>query len=248
MENSLIPTFISSIVALVIAVAGIFQDRIRRALMGARLKAEFEMKSPFIFQKHSFDAGKGIPIESFYFRVGVTNQGSSSASKTTVTLAEIQKKDEQTGAWKDLEWFVPINLDWCHGVGVEYPEIHPGSTAYFDLGLSSCSAKDLASFFGACYGAPNLKKFHLATSRIDAVHAGYSLLEAQYRMRIHISATNCDPLEVNLEFLYAPGWSSDTSSLTSSDHTRLTLLSQYPQSLIASTRRWMEKAMQSASD
>jgi len=243
MENSLIPTFISSIVALVIAVVGIFQDRIRRALMGARLKAEFEMKSPFIFQKYSFDTGKGIPIESFYFRVGVTNHGSSSASKTTVTLAEIQKRDEETGVWKGLDWFVPINLDWCHGVGFEYPEIHPGSTAYFDLGLSSCSAKDLVSFFGARLGEPDLKKFYLATSRIDAVHAGYSLPEAHYRMRIHLSAANCCPLEVNFEFLYAPGWSSDTSELITSDHTKLTLLSQYPQSLMAWTRRWLVKAM-----
>ena len=247
MDNSLTPPLITSTVALFIAAIGVFQDRIRRALMGARLKAEFEMKPPFIFQKHSFDTGKGIPIESFYFRVGVTNHGSSSASKTTVTLAGIQKKDEETGFWRGLDWFVPINLDWCHGVGVEYPEIHPGSTAYFDFGLSSCSAKDLASFFGACYGVPDLKKFHLATSRIDAVQAGYSLPEAQYRMRIHISAINCDPLEVNFEFLYAPGWSSDTSRLASSDHTRLTLLSQYPQSLIASTSRWLCKAMEADS-
>jgi hypothetical protein len=245
MENSLIPTFISSIVALMIAVAGIFQDRIRRSLMGARLKLEFEMKPPFIFKKSLSPAEEGIRWESFYFRVGVMNQGGSSASKVTVMLAGIEKKDEKTGTYKGLDWFVPINLDWCHGVGFEYPEIHPGSTAYFDLGLSSCSAKDLGSYFGALLGERDLKKFHLATSRIDGIQAGYSLPEGHYRMRIHISASNCDPLEVNFEFLYAPGWSRDTSELLSSDHTCLTLLSQYPQSLVASTRRWLKNAMES---
>lgn len=243
MENSLTPTFISSIVALLIAVIGVFQDRIRRFFMGAKLKVEFEMKAPFVFQKHSFDSEKGFPRESFYFRVGVMNEGSSSASKATVMLAGIEKKDEETGAWKGLDWFVPINLDWCHGVGFEYPEIHPGSTAYFDFGMSSCSAKDLAAFFGARLGEPDRKKFHLATSRIDGVREGYSLPEAHYRMRIHISASNCDPLEVNFEFLYTPGWSSDTNELLTSDHTRLTLLSQYPQSLIATTKRWLNHAM-----
>jgi hypothetical protein len=243
MENSLIPTFISSVVALLIAVIGVFQDRIRRFLMGARLKVEFEMKPPFIFKKSLSPVKNGIRWETFYFRVGVINEGSSSASKATVMLAGIEKKDEETGTWKRLDWFVPINLDWCHSVGFEYPEIHPGSTAYFDLGMSSCSAKDLVTFFGARLGEPDLKKFHLATSRIDAAQSGYSLPEAHYRMRIHISASNCDPLEVNFEFWYAPGWSSDTSELLSSDHTRLTLVSQYPQSLVASTRRLLNNAM-----
>jgi hypothetical protein len=244
MNSFLVPTFISSIVAMVVATIGLFQDRIRRSLMGARLRAEFEMKPPFIFKKSLSPAEEGIRWESFYFRVGVMNQGSSSASKVTVMLASIEKKNQESSLWGDLDWFVPINLDWCHGVGFEYPEIHPGSTAYFDLGLSSCSAKDLGSYLGAHLGEPDRKKFHLATSRIDGVNAGYSLAEAHYRMRVHISASNCDPLEVHLEFFYAPGWSSDTSELASSDHTRLTLLGQYPQSIVASTLRWLNNAME----
>ncbi len=73
MSNELWAAIIPSVVALLVAVAGIFQDSIRRWFIGPRLKVKFETSEPFIGFAAIREGGSARIERGLFFRVGVTN-------------------------------------------------------------------------------------------------------------------------------------------------------------------------------
>jgi hypothetical protein len=127
MSNELLTVFIPSLVALLVAVAGIFQDSIRRWLIGPRLRVQFEMSEPFVSVSAIKEANSDPSQRRFFFRVGVTNLGKSAAARVKILLTRLEKYNDSAHRFEVEEWFVPIELDWCHGIGSELQAINPSS-------------------------------------------------------------------------------------------------------------------------
>ena len=88
----------------------------------------------------------------------------------------LEKYNEEACRYEVEEWFVPIELAWCHGSGNQLPALNPHATIYFDLGHSAREdPHGLAS---------GLTQFVLKTSPIDARQSAYTLNEGLYQLRI----------------------------------------------------------------
>jgi hypothetical protein len=241
MSGELLVVIIPSGVALLIAVLGIFQDSLRLRLMGPRLKVHFEMSEPFVGTARIREAAVPSPPRSFLFRVGVANLGKSAAWRVSVLLTGLEKYNEEARRYEVEEWFVPVELAWCHGVGSQLQVLNPHSTIYFDLGHY-----EHAEFPGDSpedFDSPNATQFVLKTSRIDARQWGYVLTERQYQLRIQVTAANAEPVEAWFHVSSLPGWSDNIENLIRHGHMRIALLGQRPQSLVGAVEEHFRREM-----
>jgi hypothetical protein len=241
MSNELWAAIIPSVVALFVAVAGIFQDSIRRRFVGPRLKVKFEMSEPFIGFAAIRKASDARIERGSLFRVGVTNLGKSAAERVNVLLTGLEKYNDAVRRYEVEEWFVPIELDWCHRIGSQLQALNPHSTVYFDLG--HFELVDHEEHPAAHLEAQPAKQFILKTSRIDARAAGYILKEGPYQLRIQVSAANCQPIEAWFHIQSRPGWSNNVEDLIRTGHTRLALLGQRPQSILGAVEEHFRREM-----
>jgi hypothetical protein len=134
MNSELLLVVVPSFVALLVAVLGIFQDSVRLRLIGPRLKLQFEMDEPFVGTAKIREASGASPTRNFFFRVGVANLGKSAAWRVSVLLTCLEKYNEEARRYEVEEWFVPVELAWCHGIGGQLQALNPHATIYFDLG------------------------------------------------------------------------------------------------------------------
>jgi hypothetical protein len=230
MSNELWAAIIPSVVALLVAAVGVFQDPIRRRFIGPRLKVMFEMSEPFVGLATIRPAVEGGLERGFFFRVGVTNLGKSAAERVSVLLTRLEKYNDAVRRYEVEEWFVPIELDWCHGIGSQLQALNPQSIIYFDLGHAELVNNE--GSYEAQLDAPSAKRLILKASRIDARAEDYLLKEAPYQLRIQVSAANCQPIEAWFHVQLRPGWSHDVQDLIRTGHTRIALLGQSPQSIL----------------
>src|SRR5262245_13813173 len=142
MSGELLVVVIPSFVALLVAVLGIFQDSLRLCLIGPRLKVQFEMTEPFVGTARIRETPGVSPASSFSFRVGVANLGKSAAWRVNALLTRLEKYNEEARRYEVEEWFVPVELAWCHGIGSQLQVLNPHSTIYFDL--DHCARAELS--------------------------------------------------------------------------------------------------------
>jgi hypothetical protein len=230
MSGELLVVVIPSFVALLVAVLGVFQDSLRLRLIGPRLKVQFGMSEPFVGTARIREASGTSPARSFSFRVGVANLGKSAAWRVNVLLTRLEKYNEEARRYEVEEWFVPVELAWCHGIGSQLQALNPHSTIYFDLG--HYARAEPTGDAPEDFDSPNATQFILKTSRIDAKQWGYVLTEGQYQLRIQVTAANAEPVEAWFHVRSFPGWSDNIEDLIRDGHMRVALLGQRPQSLV----------------
>jgi hypothetical protein len=241
MSGELLVVIVPSFVALLVAVLGIFQDSLRLRLIGPRLKVQFEMSEPFVGTARIREVPGDSPARSFSFRVGVANLGKSAAWRVSVLLTRLEKYNEEARRYEVEEWFVPVELAWCHGIGSQLQALNPHSTIYFDLG--HCARAGLTGDTHDGFDSPNATQFILKTSRIDARQWGYVLTEGQYQLRIQVTAANAEPVEAWFHVRSLPGWSDNLEDLMRDGHLRIALLGQRPQSLVGAVEEHFRREM-----
>ena len=180
MSGELLVVVVPSFVALLVAVLGIFQDSLRLRLIGRRLQVQFEMSEPFVGTARIREVPGDSSARSFSFRVGVANLGKSAAWRVNVLMARLEKYNEEARRYEVEEWFVPVELAWCHDIGSQLQAINPHSTIYFDLG--HCARAGLIGDTHDSFDSPNATQFVLKTSRVDARQWGYVVTEGQYQL------------------------------------------------------------------
>ena len=159
----------------------------------------------------------------------------------SVLLTRLEKYHEGARRYEVEEWFIPVELAWCHGIGSHLQALNPHSTIYFDLGhrtyveIGGDTPHDL--------GSPHATQFVLKTSRIDAMQSGYVLTEGQYQLRIQVTAANAEPVEAWFHVQSLPGWSDNVENLIRDGHMRIALLGQRPQSLVGAVEEHFRREM-----
>ena len=241
MNSELLVVVVPSFVALLVALLGIFQDPLRLRLIGPRLKVQFDMSEPFVGTAVIRESQKTSPEKGFFFRVGVTNLGKSAAAKVSVLLTRLERYNEEARRYEVEEWFVPIELAWCHGIGSQLQSLNPHSTIYFDLG--HCERVEPEDETSNDFDSSTAKKFVLKTSRIDAREYGYVLADGQYQLRIQITAANAEPVEAWFHIRSLPGWSDNIENLIRDGRMRIALLGQRPQSIVGAVEEHFRREM-----
>jgi hypothetical protein len=241
MSGELLVVLVPSFVALLVAVLGIFQDSLRLRLIAPPLKVQFEMNEPFVGTARIREVPGDSSAKSFSFRVGVANLGKSAAWRVNVLLTRLEKYNEEARGFEVEEWFVPVELAWCHGIGSQLQALNPHATIYFDLG--HFARAELIRDTHDVFDSPNATQFVLKTNRIDARQWGYVLTEGQYQLRIQVTAANAEPVEEWFHLRSLPGWSEDTENLIRDGHMRVALLGQRPQSLVGAVEEHFRREM-----
>ena len=241
MNSELLLVVVPSVMALLVAVLGIFQDSVRLRLVGPRLKLQFEMGEPFVGTAKIREASGASPTRNFFFRVGVANLGKSAAWRVSVLLTCLEKYNEEARRYEVEEWFVPVELAWCHGIGSQLQALNPHATIYFDLG--HYARPEFTGETRDDFDSPAAPPFQLKTSRIDARQWGYVLTEGQYRLRIQVTAAKAEPVEAWFHVRSLPGWSDSLEDLIRDGHMRIALLGQRPQSLVGAVEEHFRREM-----
>lgn len=241
MSGELLVVVVPSFVALLVALMGIFQDSLRLRLIGPRLKVQFEMSEPFVGTAPNREAPNASPAKSFLFRVGVANLGKSAAWRVSVLLTRLEKYNEEARRYEVEEWFVPVELAWCHGIGSHLQALNPHATIYFELG--DCAPTEFSGDTPDDFASPDATQFILKTTRIDARQWGYVLTEGQYQLRIQVTAANAEPVEAWFHVRSSPGWSDNIQDLIRDGHMRIALLGQRPQSLVGAVEEHFRREM-----
>lgn len=228
----LIPTVVGAVLGWFLAV---FTEPVRRLFFAPRLQLKFEMKGPFLVSEMRLEEreGKHLEVYCFYFRIGVRNIGNTAASKLRVLLTKLETLDEE-GNRRVAEWFVPVGLDWCHGIGEELPLLNPGATFFFDFGTIKSGYGNILDYIGAKLGERSDNRLVFKASLIDAEKSKYFLKEGRYRIGIQVSGDNSQPVEGTFEFYLGTGLNASVEELVERGGTRLSILGQTNQSIFAS--------------
>jgi hypothetical protein len=59
------------------------------------------------------------------------------------------------------EWFIPVELAWCHGIGSHLQALNPHATIYFDLGYYTHA--EISGDTPRDFDSPNATQFILKT-------------------------------------------------------------------------------------
>jgi hypothetical protein len=241
MSGELLVVVIPSFVALLIAVLGIFQGSLRLRLIGPRLKVQFQMSEPFVGTAAIPEAHSASLARGFHIRVGVANLGKSAAARVIVLLTRLERYNEEARRYEVEDWFVPIELTWCHGIGTQLQTLNPHSILYFDLG--HCERPEDEN--GALVDLDDriATQFVLRASRIDPRQHGYVLNEGQYQLRIQVTAANAEPVEAWFHVRLLPGWSDNLEDFLRVGHMRIALLGQRPQSIVGAVEEHFRREM-----
>ena len=85
--------------------------------------------------------------------------GKSAAWRVNVLMARLEKYKEEARRYEVEEWFVPVELAWCHDIGSQLQALNPQSTIYFDLG--HCARAGLIGDTHDSFDSPNATQFVL---------------------------------------------------------------------------------------
>ncbi len=127
---------IAIISALVLGVAGLFQDWIKSQFYYPELEINFKVEQPdchktIITYKH--ENGLIISKDCYYYRLKILNKGNIRANKVEVIIRKKYTEDEM-GKFVEDKNFLPLNLKWSHDGVIIRESIAPSLSRYCDFG------------------------------------------------------------------------------------------------------------------
>jgi len=227
----LVPTVVGAVLGWLL---GIFTEPVRRSFLGPRLRMIFTPEEPYLTERTQRiePCPDYVPITVYHLRIGVRNLGKSAASRLRVLLASIEMFETARKNWVAVDWFVPIGLNWCHGVQQELASLNPGASFFFDLGVIRPNVQNRFESISMQMGEISRNQLVLKTSVIGPETANYILSEGRYLLRIQVSGENSQPVDATFEVNLASGWTDNINDLVQSG-TSISLVGQTNQSILA---------------
>ena len=197
----------------------LFQDQLREWLRRPHLTASIDMAPP---DCHMITLGIGpAAIDTFYMRIRVMNDGDVPARDVEVFAAE--SRIDQSGHWKPLTTFLPMNLVWSHmwaqaGRPVIYfPMISPHMFKHCDL----ANIIDPARRAGHIEENPALGLSPMQTSaRFNVMvypnHKGEIVGPGRYQLDLVVAASNARPTRFVAEINLTGNWYANESQMLAS--------------------------------
>lgn len=200
---------------LVLALAAIFQDHIRRFLWHPKLGVT-SVAAPPDCLAIPLHVNEVFASASVYLRVRVTNGGNTPAQNVEVFATELRRRDK-SGHWHRVPTFLPMNLCWAdRGPQIYLPFIGPKAFRFCDLGRVA----DPANRDAAGDDNPALHLDDQTTSLrfitvITPTHRGNIIPPGDYQLDLSIGASNVDSFGRTVELTLAGEWYPDESKMLS---------------------------------
>ena len=196
-------------VALLLGIAGIFQDWIRSLFKKPKLNISIKVAPPDC-HKTSFyrsDVDKKVS-DTYYFRFRVENDGNYFAEDTEAMVAEVYKKSFDE--YKKIDSFLPLNLVWSHYRQMTMPKIQPKLFKHLDFGyILKSNPEYLAGF-----GIQNTTKIFFELDVAVRPNTGsHILLPGDYKVKIIFAGNNLEPLEKIYHLVIKDNWVDDEETM-----------------------------------
>lgn len=198
------------LVALLLGVVGIFQDRIRACFIKPDLKVSIKLESPDCHKMAVTNTATGQHIyDSYYFRFRVENAGNHHMEDVEAMVTELYKKS--IDGYKKLDNFIPLNLVWAHYKGkITEPKIQPRLFKHLDFGNILKSQFVDLNYFGITQTATIV--FQLALS-VFPNSGSHILLPGEYKVKVVFAANNLKPEEKIYHLNIKDKWSDDERTM-----------------------------------
>jgi hypothetical protein len=220
-----IGTMLAVIAALAIA---LFQDKFRAWIMRPKLDVSIDLSPPDCHKtKLGLSRPVGIPrtdrglrpaeyIDVYYLRLRVTNSGNEKAESVEVFAAQLLKQ-QADGTFKEVDWFLPMNLIWSHFKPPEIflPAISPDTYKQCDL-AHILEPKGRQTVSGEHKTWPNIHpdKTILSLDTVVKPFTDSHLLPfGTYHLTIIVAASNATAVEKKLEITLTGDWYDDEQEM-----------------------------------
>lgn len=182
--------FYSVLVALAIGIAGIFREWILDFIFHPKLKLSLDLSPPDSIPIPLFRDGIKV-LDSYYYRIKVTNSGSRPAKDVELLIENLFKK--KGGKFKKISGFVPLKLIWSNTQaqgGVDTLSRIQSRDMFEHCNLGHIEEKELG-----CYV---LK----LDTKVNPTNMCNCLTEGVYRFHTITSANNVQPFKDYWELVF----------------------------------------------
>jgi len=128
------PQWWAIIIALLLGILGLFQDRIRRLFKKPKLKLSIKKEPPDCHKttRRNIQTGESKG-DCYYMRLKIDNSGNDQMENVEVMVVEVEKKDSNRG-FEKITNFLPMNLEWSYYKRPTMSLILPKFFKHCDLG------------------------------------------------------------------------------------------------------------------
>lgn len=218
-----------------LAIAAIFQDKIRSYITRPVLHVAISTKPPDSHKtrmRYSPEYQGGVSvlpspgdprswpreqvIDTYYFRLRVSNSGNQKAESVEVFATELRKQQaDQT--YSIVESFLPMNLVWSHYGNILFPAISPETYKHCDL-LHVLNPKGRETVSAEHRTWPNIASDRTVLS-FDTAVKPYTLSHlvphGKYHLDILVSAANAKVIKKTLEIILTGEWYDEETDFLS---------------------------------
>lgn len=194
--------------ALLLGLAGIFQDWIRRLFWKPSLKINFYLTPPDSHKTFFSDSKTGSFLNyTYYLRPRIKNDGNYRLEDMEVMAVELTKK-ESNGQFKKIDNFLPLNLIWTNSHEITKSKIQPGLFKFLDFGHISETKHKLNQLSYFQLRKDTQVVLELCTE-VPPNTGSHLIFPGEYRIKLLFAANNFKPASKIYSLVFADKWSED---------------------------------------
>jgi hypothetical protein len=224
-------TAIGTLIMALIAFVAIFQDKIRSWLTRPRLEISINLAPPDCIKTkmlYSIEYRGGVSllptdprewprereIDTYYFRLKVTNIGNEKAELVEVFASELSKQ-QADGSFKIVDSFLPMNLVWSHFHTMLFPSISPTTYKHCDFAhiLRPERREEIPGEHKTWPNVLAAKTILSLDTIVKPTTLSNLLPNGAYRMVIIVAAANAKAVRKTLEFTITGDWYDDEQQM-----------------------------------
>jgi len=197
------------LVALLLGVIGIFQDRIRSLFRRPKLDIYIKSEPPDCHKTSFRDSNTGRYIcDTYYLRFRVENNGNHYAEDAEAMVVGVYKRINDN--YEEMKDFLPLNVVWSHYRKITMSKIQPKLFKHLDFGyILKADFVDLEKF-GIDRSSNITFQFDVAVIPNTGSHI---LLPGDYKIKVVFAANNLKPIEKTYHLVIKDAWTDDEETM-----------------------------------
>lgn len=195
-------------VALTVGLIGVFQEQIRLAVRGPRLRLEFDAESDSdihitvdIRGTVGLNTPRQLRIVTAFVRCRVANRGGM-AAKNVEMIARKLEREQNNGTYEIVPEFTPLNLPWSYTGETYILQIPAGVEKHGDIFFIRDPRFDSQTGFTLSPPPPAVGL--MTFTHTPNVHPGILKEGITYRLTVLVAAENARSEEFTLSISWAP--------------------------------------------
>jgi hypothetical protein len=200
------------ILAIVLGIAGTFQDSIKSCIYRPELKVSFISQPPDAHKVALRDDKASFLHHRFYFRLKVENIGNCEMEDVEIVVVECSKENA-LGKYEKIFDFLPLNLSWSHYARRENPYamrlIPAGFFRHCSFGYITKSQDAKLELYEKCEIGKNYKVVFNLDTVIKPYSGEHILSPGDYKIKIVITGKNLKSEEKTVRLYVEDEWNDD---------------------------------------